>query len=397
MRPRDAFVAQVLQFQAEIDDIERSQAGRDAAKELEAGLRQLMDVAGAVASKGSAGDGEPTKDETDPYLRDAISRLLATAANDADQARPAFVELPPAGFVRGTGKTPETVRRLVEDRLGCPGVVNRVCRCAPGDVGRLFEAAQHRDRTRTDLSPAFDEEHDLRAIDVYVPTRRGAPVFDWVLFTRAESVQCEEAETAPALDEVEVVHEVAVFEGPPNRSPLGFLQYPQSTWAVPDNPKVFAAIQDLIARAKGEFTLRAQVRSEERRPLGYLRAALLAGPFVEGQPSTSPPVETTVTAGENETITLVTQGDVEVRAVEVPKRAAAKAVAEKAVALEEVPATATASRAVAASRNAATKKAAPADPTRASASGSTAGKAATKKGTTTNATTKRARASRGTR
>ena len=288
MRPRDVFLAQVLQFQAQLADIEQSQTAGPPAAALRKTIRELAE------------SGELAKVLAFQFAR---SRTEWGAAPGAE-----LVELPPAGFVRGASGSLASVRESVEAYLACPGIVRKVCSCSPGDVGELFEAAQHRDRTRTPRSEDFRDD-DTGTIDVYVPMRGREPAYDWVLFTRAQEVKCPEpAPPAPATDKVDVIY--SAFDPAAAKSTettLGSLEYPEATWAVPeDGGDVFAQVQTIARQAEGLFTLHAQVTTDERRPLGYLRAALLAGPFADGQASTTPSVETSVAPDATERVTIET-------------------------------------------------------------------------------------------
>ena len=315
MRPRDVFFAQVLQFQAQLADLEQGQTAASPAAAFRETIRKLA-ASGNVLRDTPEGLRDAAVDDLAQQARDLDDQLanvlnlqFATSAKGWGAAPGGdLVELPPAGFVRGVSGSPESVRTSVERYLDCPGVVRKVCYCSPGDVGGLFEAAQHRDRTRTPRSKDFREEYDIGTIDLYVPTPGGGPAYDWVLFTRAPAVDCPEpAPPEPATDTVEVVHTTFAPDAPAAiESQLGTLKYPAATWAVPeDGLAVFAAVQK-ITQQDETFTVKARVTTDDRRPLGFLRAALLASPFVDGQAGASPFVATSVAAGATERITIET-------------------------------------------------------------------------------------------
>ena len=104
-----------------------------------------------------------------------------------------LIELPPAGFLPCSSDGLETVRDAVETYLASPGLVRRVCRCSLSDVGRLFEHAQHRDRTNL-VSPNT-KTGETEAVDVHVPSDGDRATTSWVLFTRTERVECPERES----------------------------------------------------------------------------------------------------------------------------------------------------------------------------------------------------------
>lgn len=340
-RPREVFVAQVLQFQAQLVDAQHDWAWDDAGAALQQSLRWLTDAGWdrsvdqkAPDQDSAGGDNGQGAEEFDPAVIEFLSAKFAASGKGDSTTTTSFVEVPPAGFVGGTGQA-KSIRSLVEATLGCPDVVRRVCQCSLGDVGRLLESAQHRDRTRTPVSADYDAGHDTHVLDLFVPTRDGNPAYDWVLFTRADSVECTQADPEPEREGVDVIHELEPDHDRSRLSFLGSLEYPRSTWAVPDDPKgVFRRVQEVIAEANGEATIRAQVTTEERRPLGYLRASLLAGAFDDNS-SSPPPVHISVADG-TETITISTALEPTptptpevARALESPRRAAAKAATPK--------------------------------------------------------------------
>jgi hypothetical protein len=317
MRPRDVFFAQVLQFQAQLADIGQGPTADSPAATLRETIRRLAESGNEVLRDVPSGLRDAAVDDLARQARDLDGQLakvlalqFAATGTDSGTAPGAeLVELPPAGFVPGASGSLESVRQSVEAYLACPGIVGTVCWCSPGDVGGLVEAAQHRDRTPTPRSADFRSD-DTATIDVYVPMRGGEPAYDWVLFTRARAVECPEPPPQePATDTVEVIHSAVDPEtGTSTDTRLGSLEYPEATWAVPDDGGgVFAEVQKLTQEVDGRFTVRAAVTSDGRRPLGYLRATLLTGPYVDGQASTTTSVETTtVAADEPETITIET-------------------------------------------------------------------------------------------
>lgn len=138
-------------------------------------------------------------------------------------------------------------------------------------------------------------------LDVFVPVVDREVVYDWVLFTRTEQV--EPAQATPVVPAEESVMVKADIDESVRE--LGTLTYPERAWQVPDDDgSVIAQVRDLIA-TRAVRTVQADVDSDERRPLGYLRATLLAATFVDDRPTELPPVETTVTADRPEAITIV--------------------------------------------------------------------------------------------
>ncbi|WP_433157912.1 hypothetical protein [Kribbella sp. CA-247076] len=314
MRPRDVFIAQVLQFQVQLNDIPR-------------GTDLHRDVQTLTASMKAAEDLQPGEQldealgELGRKLTDLTERLSgleqAPPRAAGESPGPEFVELPPAGFVPCTGVPLEGIGAAVEYLLDCPGYVRKVCTCAPGDIGARFAAAQHRDRIVTPRS----SNKMAGVIDVFVPVLNGEPAYDWVLFTRAEEVECPEPEQPePALDlvAVKVQLENETVED------LGSLTYPARAWQVPeDGAEIFARVRGLIGEQTLQ-TVRADVTSDDRRPLGYLRAVLLAGTFLDNHPAVPPPVETAVAADQPETITVVLDGPIDNIAKQSARRPSAR-------------------------------------------------------------------------
>jgi hypothetical protein len=189
MRPWDVFVAQVLQFQAQVADEGRPLGGDAMAAEWRDRLRRHLEQRERDTGYGDV--------QEVAWLKDTMPQLSVVQYSDKRERGPALapgellVELPPAGFVPSDFNELDEVRRAVESYLNSTEIVRRVCRCALGDVGRLFSDAQHRDRTRTAGSA---EGGETQAIDVYVPSRDNERLTGWVLFTRAERVDCPEPE-----------------------------------------------------------------------------------------------------------------------------------------------------------------------------------------------------------
>ncbi|RZU11348.1 hypothetical protein EV645_6514 [Kribbella rubisoli] len=306
MRPRQVFIAQVLQFQVQLNEGEPAAAAASRATSLRGELQKAVESIREAERQQSGEQREQALDELDRRISGFEQELstLLEAPHDRAFAEappgPQLVELPPAGFVPRGGATLETVAAAVETYLACPRFVRNVCTCEPGDIGALFAAAQHRDRTRTPRSTAYGNETGV--IDVFVALRNGEPSYDWVLFTRAEQVECPQpTPPEPALDLVTVQAEFDIE----SIRELGVLTYPAQAWQVPEDAAlVFPLVRDLLTQRTLQ-SVRASVRSDDRRPLGYLRASLLVGPFFDNAASSLPPVETSVASDQQETITVV--------------------------------------------------------------------------------------------
>lgn len=294
MRPWDVFVAQVLQFQALLAD--RWTGGEPGgARFLAEVLRRLGEVAGRVE--------DVTKKQTSAWLSELRQDLQEGSVPAPGKPRPEAAittlpalgigELPPAGFLPRIGG--EAVATATTALLGGPDVVDvRVCHGGPGDVGAWLQAAQHRARIPLDgvrLQPV-----DLLVVD---SGRREGP--DWVAFARRDTTVCTAGESSPDTDPVDVYlvepddrEERAAWQAFWERGgkipdlpgePVATLHYPVRTWAVPEDPEL-ERITDVVRKwqQSGVVDAVALVTSEERRPLGAVRAELLAGRFGETRP-----------------------------------------------------------------------------------------------------------------
>lgn len=200
MRPWDVFVAQVLQFQA-----------------------QLAGTLGSAVQFGAASREQRLADERVGALVDLVlDKVKSTkvrAAAEAVQSQKSgaavagaalgelgFAELPPAGYlpnVRPDGEDPNDLRGHFQAVFG-GNVDVTVCRCSADAVARAVEAAQHLDRIP--LGPAEPRPQVL----VLVP---GVPAdleavraqsYGWVAFVRGRALDCG---AQVRTEEVDVHHE----------------------------------------------------------------------------------------------------------------------------------------------------------------------------------------------
>lgn len=322
MRPWDVFIAQVLQFQAELADLSPvSDPG--ARVRGDALLKHLAELLGRLHAtdqdqaeeqdQGYDGDVAQEVDQLRAGLTEELADLtggVAALATGRTLAELGFVELPPAGFLPCAGATRAEIRRELEDLLGDPAYLDRVCTCTIGDLGGLLAAAQHRPRLSLAAPPAPGS-----GLAVYVPILNERPAFGWVLFTREDGTVCPEATPDQAApDEVDVYVPDQPGEPPqhgqrPDGAPTATLRYPAGTWAVPEgggdgSGRVFEAVQKLFADGV-VVAVDAWVTTEVRRPLGALRAALLAARFTpDGQAVTGSEARTWVSADEREMIAV---------------------------------------------------------------------------------------------
>jgi hypothetical protein len=304
MRPWQVFVAQVLQFQAALAD-SLPQLGFGAARTWrDRVLRELGLVSAELpnVTKAKARDRlEVLRREAAEGFTSELQRIEVVLSKSLLEL--GFDELPPAGYLPyepPTGEARELGGRVTGakaeiDRLA-PGLDIRVCPCRPVDVAQAVQEAQHRDRI------PLGGEDPKPAVDVLVPVGDdpSVPLFDWVAFVRRDGRQCE-TEEIEAPEETVAVYLVddsddadrhaadraLLLNGglprddtslPDRVKELGSLTYPRRAWALPDDVDhghIFNELQNV----GGQVSVFAFVDEDERRPLGTLRAILLAGRF----------------------------------------------------------------------------------------------------------------------
>jgi hypothetical protein len=307
MRPWDVFVAQVLQFQDALADrlpevgLGTARTWRDRVlREIGIVSAELPNVTKAMARTRL----ELLRREAAEGFTSELRRIEVALSSTLPEL--GFDELPPAGYLPyrpPTGEARELGGRVGGvkaeiDRLA-PGLDVRVCVCRPVDVAQAVQEAQHRDRI-----PLGGDQGTRPAVDVLVPVGDDpeVPLFDWVAFVRRDGRRCLVEEVEPA-EEIVVVYLIddsedaslhADDEGtlgggglprdddgtlPGRVQELGELSYPRRGWAVPDDEvydDVFGKLQDLTGPTTTVF---AFVSEDGRRPLGAVRALLLAGRF----------------------------------------------------------------------------------------------------------------------
>jgi hypothetical protein len=313
MRPWSVFVAQILQFQDMLGYV------------TEDGVTATV----AAALRTLATDPRVTRrrilEEIEQLGKEIETGQVADRTRTARVARSlpqlGIDELPPAGFMQYGGGL-EGVRSETEARFG-GGAEVRVCTCRPVDVAQAVQQAQHRDRIR------LDPTHPAH-VDVLVPvTEDGSTVaFDWVAFVRREEISCAAPpDEQPDTEDVDVYlvdlsdnpdafgeAEKAVAQGnvPPSAPDPVRMTYPVRAWAVPTNDDyepLYAQLQSIGRRQETLVVIAAAfVRTEGRRPLGAVRAALLATVFDSSQMRGVPSLSTVVTGPAHEEAVVVLVG-----------------------------------------------------------------------------------------
>lgn len=286
MRPWDVFIAQVLQFQAQLTELYlASQAGPAesvAAEELAHAIGSIRDQFAKMRVK------PHWLSESIAELENALPQLDKAASQAKDPAKYGlsalgFGELPPAGYLPSppAGYDAEAYAK----QLFGPYVKVRVCRCRADHAVRAVEQAQHLDRIPLDQRG----QKGTPSVDVLIPAELAdlGPLYSksypWLAFVRRSDRTCpsdrpvdkvavyladagEEAEKVAA----ETVREVSP---PPKADLVGWLTYPADTYAVPAPNDIYGTVHQ---RAAGRPLIYIGLASAaDRQPLAVVRTALL--------------------------------------------------------------------------------------------------------------------------
>jgi hypothetical protein len=273
LRPWAVFVAQVLQFQA-----------------------QLADIPG-IAPLGEAvfGDAEEFYEvvlKSPPRSRRAVQQAWDKWQSQHRQPTEdgilrgyGFGELPPAGFLLAPdGESPLQLR--VEAIFGA-NVVVRLHHNSADAALRAVTGAQHLDRI------PLDQPEDKPVVDVWIPdvaadlpvVRTGS--YGWIAFARCR----DEAAAAPdqvgvfsvlALEfEHDLAHVTKRLAGDhwKGGNPVAVLYYPAAEWGVPTPEEALAAVSaEVTTQAENDQLLLGVIglaSYDSRMPLAGVRAALL--------------------------------------------------------------------------------------------------------------------------
>jgi hypothetical protein len=193
-RPRSVFMAQILQFQDQL-----AQADRSVERKMPARIKQALEYLGAGH--------EVVRNIRSKYAEQAVSELVKAYETLAGQEQPSlcdlgFEELPPAGYLPWDFDD-SADRQAALDFFG--GEVDvRVCECRADFVAHAIEQVQHMDRIplrgHVNSEPKIDllipcEPSDLEATS---PDTSG---YGWSAFVRRREDLCEgDTTTEPAQD-----------------------------------------------------------------------------------------------------------------------------------------------------------------------------------------------------
>lgn len=304
MRPWDVFLAQVLQFQAQLAVTAPALGGEDTVDpgELIANLDEFV--------RGMAVKPKQLRAVVEA-LKKVSPTVIAGAGGQSLRAQ-GFVELPPAGFLRPVIATEKDYATALATLFG-ENVDVRICHCRADHVPHAIEKAQHLDRIPLDQSGSRPQ------VDVLVPDKQAdlpdlrVDEYGWIAFVRRSDAECEEEPVQPPpVDTVEVYLTETEFEpplltrlaeaDPPPGEHLGSLTYPAGSWAYPESD----IVERLPLDDQPKLTIVALAHTDDRRPLAALRASLFAASFDRGVPA---PDIHAVTA-EREAIVIFLPSDV---------------------------------------------------------------------------------------
>ena len=294
MRPWDVYVAQILQFQAHLQDVGGDSSGLQRASFVGYLLGDLMAIRDQVMKTNRSVTLAGVQRLEDGIRAGRLGDAVAVEHTFAPLPSLGFGELPPAGFLPiGGAESRRAVAAQVTELLGGEGMVDvRACTGSLGDVGAMIHRAQHRDRIRL-------TEGGRVPIDVLAVEGSGKAGFDWVVFARRETIDCardpEKAATEQVavyvvdgdkdpttydayLEYIEARRAGKEAEQPdlPDGDPR-LLTYPVRTWALPEDEGYADLVAELRALVADRRVHVVSVATDDpRRTLLTGRAGILA-------------------------------------------------------------------------------------------------------------------------
>ncbi|WP_255768570.1 hypothetical protein [Pseudarthrobacter sulfonivorans] len=293
MRPWNIFMAQVLQFQAQLSAnaavLDKIDFDTDTFKKY----KVLRDFRSRVKID------EATRQELgEDFLRqvDAAARSapFARAKSGVSLVSLGFQELPPAGYLPVPRGAP-TVESAVSMFFGTH-IDYRVISCDPDYIPQAVEEAQHRERIPLAQPAPYPR------VDVLVPryqSGKEAPS-PWVAFVRRSEGNVQPTPTDP----IDVFIDIVDHQGTTTKYTEGTavdpkkkivtMEYPANGWAYPGQEvslKVLKELSEQVPEPRNMvMTVVGLASTAERRPLLSLRASLLAASLDTGLPA--PPIYT---------------------------------------------------------------------------------------------------------
>jgi hypothetical protein len=304
-RPRSVFMAQVLQFQAELAKVDFGRGTTLTANQLEM-KACLEDAQLHIQSK-------PAKEN--------IKKCLGMLGSEdgASLVTAGFEELPPAGYLPMA--FPNVDEKTAREFFGGQVKV-RVRPCRADYVAHAVEEAQHMDRIplrgligpepEIDLLLPQPGLVDLRATNLDIErgygwsafvrrrndpvaeqSREAVEVYLWTIDHRLENAQ----DRASLVEELKAWLEKRAPRPEQGFDSIGSLTYPEAEWGVPADPD--GVWTEIHKRLTEQVAAVGVAREENRRPLAAARAALLVAPELptDGDPVELPPTYTLAVQG----------------------------------------------------------------------------------------------------
>ena len=282
LRPWPVFVAQVLQFQAQLAELPLvGQLGEAVFGDAEEFYETVLEEA-------------PRSRKAMQLLWQKWQQQHTKPLTEGSLLSHGFAELPPGGFLpQPTGKA--ALSEQVQAIFG-PNVTVRLHHNSADAAVRAVTEAQHLDRIPLDRPAAKP------TVDVWIPDTAAdlpavfTPSYGWIAFARDRSEPIELPE--PATDPVEVylviadrgeefqhvVDEIIRGGSMPKAEQLATLRYPRAEWGVPSPEDAVTELRTklrtlLLQSERQLIGVIGIARSDPRRPLAGARAALLPPSF----------------------------------------------------------------------------------------------------------------------
>jgi hypothetical protein len=280
MRAWQVFVAQVLQFQAQVAD--------GSAPTVVAARASARDAAAAAELLSDTFERQRVKPHA---MRQAIDKVLEFVPLASIAGKTlwdlGYGELPPAGLL-GVPSGQQDLQARLTVAFG-NNVDLRFCECRADYVPCALEAAQHLDRIpldQADRHPQVDILIPAQPADL--PATRTAS-YGWVAFARRRDRGCDRdarydevdvyvADTEQRIDAI--IKQLGVGRMP-FHDPIT-VRYPAGEWGVMTPPQAYLDVQAKIGSGPPELGVQAVVgvaSSADRRPLMAARAGLFVVPL----------------------------------------------------------------------------------------------------------------------
>lgn len=287
-RPHSVFVAQILQFQAELAHVDLGQPPEQPrhVKEAVKQLKRASETAMTIRS--------PKMPAVLTEVDEA--RRVLEGGDTASLPGAGFDELPPAGFLPVTFDSKERAEGAAKDIFG--GIVEvRVRECRADYIAHAVEQVQHMDRI-----PLVNPDGPSPQIDFLIPqagrndlkvTRPANDWYGWSAFVRRRD-DAEQAEAQLQDVDVYVVRDhsaeefgryVKRFDEDRTRRklmPIGVIKLPFDTWALPVEARAsWDLVRDEMSEGDHVVGVLGVVNKPERLPLAAVRASMFMTPEQE--------------------------------------------------------------------------------------------------------------------